>query len=79
MNNSESQVGAPIADFRSNYYAIYIQDNWKMTPNVTVDFGLRWEYDQPFTDVDDKIVNIDYVWDNSRAPVFVQDGHRRSL
>ena len=74
MNNSESQVGAPIADFRSNYYAVYIQDNWKMTPNVTVDFGLRWEYDQPFTDVDDKIVNIDYVWDNSRAPVFVRTG-----
>ena len=71
MNNSESQVGAPIADFRSNYYAIYIQDNWKITPNVTVDYGLRWEYDQPFTDVDDKIVNIDYVWDNSREPVFV--------
>ena len=74
MNNSESQVGAPIADFRSNYYAVYIQDNWKMTPNVTLDFGLRWEYDQPFTDVDDKIVNIDYVWDNSRAPVFVRTG-----
>ncbi len=74
MNNSESQVGAPIADFRSNYYALYIQDNWKMTPNVTLDFGLRWEYDQPFTDVDDKIVNIDYVWDNSRAPVFVRTG-----
>ncbi len=74
MNNSESQVGAPIADFRSNYYALYIQDNWKVTPNVTVDFGLRWEYDQPFTDVDDKIVNIDYVWDNSRAPVFVRTG-----
>ena len=74
MNNSESQVGAPIADFRSNYYAVYIQDNWKVTPNVTIDFGLRWEYDQPFTDVDDKIVNIDYVWDNSRAPVFVRTG-----
>ena len=74
MNNSESQVGAPIADFRSNYYAVYVQDNWKVTPNVTVDFGLRWEYDQPFTDVDDKIVNIDYVWDNSRAPVFVRTG-----
>ena len=74
MNNSESQVGAPIADFRSNYYALYIQDNWKMTPNVTLDFGLRWEYDQPFTDVDDKIVNIDYTWDNSYYPVFVRTG-----
>ncbi len=74
MNNSESQVGAPIADFRSNYYAVYLQDNWKVTPNVTIDAGLRWEYDQPFTDKFDKIVNIDYVWDNSRPPVFVRTG-----
>ena len=74
FNNAESQVGAPIADFRSNYYALYIQDNWKVTPNLTLDYGLRWEYDQPFTDTDDKIVNIDYVWDNSRAPVFVRAG-----
>ena len=74
MNNSESQVGAPIADFRSNYYALYIQDNWKVTPNLTVDYGLRWEYDQPFTDKDDKIVNIDFNWDNSYFPVFVRTG-----
>ena len=74
MNNSESQVGAPIADFRSNYYALYIQDNWKVTPSLTVDYGLRWEYDQPFTDKDDKIVNIDFNWDNSYFPVFVRTG-----
>jgi Carboxypeptidase regulatory-like domain len=74
FNNAESQVGAPIADFRSNYYALYIQDNWKVTPNLTLDYGLRWEYDQPFTDIDDKIVNIDYTWDNSYAPVFVRTG-----
>ena len=74
MNNSESQVGAPIADFRSNYYALYIQDNWKVTPSLTVDFGLRWEYDQPFIDKDDKIVNIDFNWDNSYFPVFVRTG-----
>jgi hypothetical protein len=74
FNNAEGQVGAPIADFRSNYYAIYIQDNWKVTPTLTVDYGLRWEYDQPFTDKYDKIVNIDFVWDNSREPVFVRAG-----
>ncbi len=74
FNNAEAQVGAPIADFRSNYYALYIQDNWKVTPNITLDYGLRWEYDQPFTDTDDKIVNIDYRWDNSYTPVFVRTG-----
>jgi hypothetical protein len=74
FNNAEAQIGAPIADFRSNYYAIYIQDNWRATPNLTIDFGVRWEYDQPFIDKDDKIVNIDYTWDNSYQPVFVRTG-----
>ena len=74
FNNSEAQIGAPIADFRSNYYAVYIQDNWKVSPTVTLDYGIRWEYDQPFTDIGDKIVNIDYTWDNSYHPVFVRTG-----
>ena len=74
FNNAEAQIGAPIADFRSNYYALYIQDNWKVSPTVTLDYGIRWEYDQPFHDTDDKIVNIDYTWDNSYHPVFVRTG-----
>ncbi len=74
FNNSEAQVGAPIADFRSNYYALYIQDNWQVTPKVTVDYGLRWEYDQPFHDIEDKLVNIDFTWDNSYEPIYVRAG-----
>ena len=48
FNNSEGQVGAPIANFRSTYFALYLQDNWKVTPKLTMNYGLRWEYDQPF-------------------------------
>src|SRR4029450_10431278 len=46
FNNAEGQVGAPIANFRSNYFALYFQDNWKVTPKLTVNWGLRWENDQ---------------------------------
>ena len=31
FNRSEGQVGAPIANFRSNYFALYFQDSWKLT------------------------------------------------
>ena len=28
-------------------WAIYIQDSWKVTRKLTVDYGLRWDYDTP--------------------------------
>jgi hypothetical protein len=74
FNNSEAQVGAPIADFRSNYFALYAQDSWRLGSNVTMNYGLRWEYDQPFTDTKDAIVNIDFDWANSHPPIFVRAG-----
>ena len=43
FNNSEAQVGAPIANFRSNYFALYAQDSWRLGSNVTMNYGLRSE------------------------------------
>jgi hypothetical protein len=74
FNNAEGQVGAPIANFRSNYFALYAQDNWKLSPKLTVNYGLRWENDQPFRDKYDAIVNIDFRWNNSMEPVYVRAG-----
>jgi Carboxypeptidase regulatory-like domain len=74
FNRSEGQIGAPIANFRSNYFALYLQDNWKITPKLTLNYGLRWENDQPFHDKYDAIVNIDFRWDNSIEPVYVRAG-----
>lgn len=74
FNMAEGQVGAPIANFRSNYFALYFQDNWKVTPKLTVNLGLRWENDQPFKDKYDAIVNIDFRWDHSIEPTYVRAG-----
>jgi hypothetical protein len=74
FNRSEAQVGAPIANFRSNYFAVYAQDSWRIASNVTMNYGLRWEYDQPFVDTNDAIVNIDFDWANTHAPIFVRAG-----
>ncbi|MBM3761848.1 MAG: carboxypeptidase regulatory-like domain-containing protein [Acidobacteria bacterium] len=74
MSGTEGQVGAPIASFRQNYIGLYLQDAWKVTRKLTINWGIRWEYESPFMDKNDAIVNVDFAWDNSREPVFVRAG-----
>ena len=74
MNNSEGQVGAPIATFRTTGWSLYLQDTWKVNSKLSINAGLRWELEPPFYDRFDNIVNVDYRMDFSAPPTFVRMG-----
>jgi hypothetical protein len=40
----------PNTEGYANSYALYAQDDWKVTPRLTVNYGLRWEYHPMFGD-----------------------------
>ncbi|HXG55429.1 MAG TPA: TonB-dependent receptor, partial [Vicinamibacterales bacterium] len=41
--------GDPILTYSVRYYGVYAQDEWRLLPNVTLNYGLRWETVEPPT------------------------------
>jgi hypothetical protein len=51
-----------VAD-KSKETAFYVQDDWKVTPKLTVNFGLRYEWSTPYTERNNRLQFSDFTGD----------------
>jgi hypothetical protein len=72
--NGDISGGNGQRQYRTGYF---FQDDWKFLPNLTINLGIRYEFDQPIYEVNDKEANLNFT---TRAVEYAgQNGASRAL
>ena len=53
-------------NYSAPYWGAYVNDSWKITPELTLGLGLRWDYFGPYTESDGRQAN--FVQTNGNGP-----------
>jgi len=56
---TQVQFGQDSYHFRGNSWNVFGQDNWKVRGNLTLNLGVRYEYVSPFSEINNRIANLD--------------------
>ena len=54
-NINPTHTNTDLSNWTQSYF---MQDNWKLTPRLTVNVGLRWDYFAPYTQSDDRFADV---------------------
>lgn len=53
------QASTTAYEFRANSFDGYAQDDWRILPNLSLNLGVRYEYNGPFVETQNQIANLD--------------------
>ncbi|HEX2456711.1 MAG TPA: TonB-dependent receptor [Vicinamibacterales bacterium] len=53
------QYGPGTIKLRGHTMSLFAQDDWRVRGNLTINYGLRYEYVSPFVEADNRLVNLD--------------------
>jgi trimeric autotransporter adhesin len=64
------QYGPGLEQFRTWAFNAYFQDDWRVRNNFTINLGVRYEFQSPYTEATNRLVNLDVNSDfTAAAPV----------
>ena len=64
-------VGTPrTRGVRQDYLSTFVQDDWKVTPKLTINAGLRWDLQIPYREIRQQITDLDLDRPNPGAGDF---------
>jgi hypothetical protein len=53
--SSFTQGAGQYQNMRGTKYSLFVQDNWRATPKLTLNFGLRWDPFFPYTEINNRV------------------------
>jgi len=78
VSTTQDAGALAISQFRATSQAYFFADTWKVRPNLTIDWGLRYEYSPPWTDKGGSLMNIwfppNYGTGSNVHPCYVRTG-----
>src|SRR4029453_3155815 len=57
--NAGSVQISDLIQTRASYWALYAQDDWRLTSRLTLNYGIRWEADLPRREINNKLNSFD--------------------